>query len=437
MTDWGKLLIDFLRDDLLIMGSIGVGCLLTAMRMEKRSHFRWRVLLSFAVVTLWMLGTDVLRPYSSLPWQSYGIIRYSGLFILFGLSTAFWCRASFFQSLYAVTVAYSIQNMCERLIEIPRFSLEHFPVVLDRFCLFLLLSACLYLYYRLFVSNADRCSLLDFSDVNSTCMLLLGVGVLFISVGLDITMRPHTPNDLLARNSGHIMSALFSLLTIVVSMSHLRESESKKRARITQQLLYAERRRYEQEKQLHDLINVKCHDIRHQIAALGDMAYKDELKKIGRLVDIYDSATCTKSSALDVVLSNKALTCGSRGITLTCLADGQSLQFMEDCDVYALFGNILDNAIEAASKLEDPEKRQISLTVSKRGGFLLIESQNFFSGSLTFENGLPQTTQANTDYHGYGTRSLQLLTERYGGDLDISADGGIFRLSILLPIMAQ
>ena len=52
---------------------------------------------------------------------------------------------------------------------------------------------------------------------------------------------------------------------------------------------------------------------------------------------------------------------------------------MEDADIYALFGNILDNAIEAVEQLDDEERRLISLSVHVREHFLHVsERQNFF-----------------------------------------------------------
>ena len=235
-------------------------------------------------------------------------------------------------------------------------------------------------------------------------------------------------------NCFNLISATFSFLTIVICMSHLRVSDSERRAVISEHLLYSERQRYAQEKQIHDAINIKCHDIRHQIAALGEKGYRDELQRIGRLVDIYDSTPSTQNSALDVVLAGKMLACTNLGITLTCLADGRRMGFMENSDIYALFGNILDNAMEAAQAMQDPDKRMISLTVSTAGDLLMIDSQNFCANEVVFKDGLPETSKQDKDYHGYGTRSIRLLTEKYGGDLQLDAESGVFRLSIMIPI---
>ncbi len=430
-----RAVLESLRDDLLITLSVGVGCLIAALCIEPRRHFALRAAGSFAVVFAWMTATQLWILTRSVDFLTTGLIRYSVLFVLYGLSVAFMCKAGFRQCLFAVTVAYSIQNGCERLFEILRDAGVSMSVWLDRVCLGLLMAGVLWIYYRVLVRNPRGRARLDFSDLNTSVMLFMGVGVLAVSVALDLVVRRYSENGGMGLSICHdIMSALFSFLAVVVCMSHLRESESERRAAIASQLLYSERRRYEREKQIHDAINIKCHDIRHQIAALGEAGHRAELQKIDPLITIYDTSIHTRNAALDVVLSGKALASSSQRITLTCLADGRRMGFMEDSDIYALFGNILDNAIEAAQAMDDPEKRIISLNVSTRDDLLLIECQNFCTDHLTMKDGLPETTKENKDYHGYGTRSIRMLTEKYGGDLNISAEGGVFHLSILLPI---
>lgn len=112
-------------------------------------------------------------------------------------------------------------------------------------------------------------------------------------------------------------------------------------------------------------------------------------------MDIYDADPYSQTPALDVVLAGKMLTCNSLGINITCMADGRRLDFMEDCDVYALFGNILDNAIEAVGQVEAPELHVITLTVDTKDDFLIIECENYFSGKLVFDDGLPLTTKTD------------------------------------------
>ncbi len=102
-----------------------------------------------------------------------------------------------------------------------------------------------------------------------------------------------------------------------------------------------------------------------------------------------------------MALSGKMLACTNLGITMTCLADGRRIGFMEDSDIYALFGNILDNAIEATKTVTEEEKRIISLTIGTTGDLLLIDSQNYYAGEVQFVDGLPQTSKENKEYHGF------------------------------------
>ena len=180
------------------------------------------------------------------------------------------------------------------------------------------------------------------------------------------------------------------------------------------------KQQYEISRDTIEQINVKCHDMRHRVRAmLGTQDAEEVEEELERAVRIYDANIRTGNKTLDVILTEKSLLCEKRGITLSCMADGEKLSFMREDDLYCLFGNIIDNAAEAVANLSDDEK--------------LIEEENYYGGDLTFEDGLPQTTKSDKMYHGYGVRSIRLIARRYGGEATMSADGGIFSLKVLLP----
>lgn len=161
-----------------------------------------------------------------------------------------------------------------------------------------------------------------------------------------------------------------------------------------------------------DAINIKCHDLKHQIRNLRttgqvDPAYLDDLE---RSVSIYNSAVRTGNETLDIVLTDKRLHCASHNIQFTCIADGSGVAFMETMDIFSLFGNILDNAIECDS-LQPPEMRFIHLSVRTVNRMLTIHAENHFEDSLQFKDGLPVTTKADKDSHGYGIMSVRHIVE--------------------------
>ena len=115
------------------------------------------------------------------------------------------------------------------------------------------------------------------------------------------------------------------------------------------------------------------------------------------------------------------------------MADGKGLAYMEPADLYALFGNALENAIEATEQLTDPAQKQIVLTVRPVEGFCSVPLQNYTKVPLRLENGLPVTSKQDRLNHGFGTRSIQLLVEKYGGELTFQQEADVVNIYMLLP----
>lgn len=181
-----------------------------------------------------------------------------------------------------------------------------------------------------------------------------------------------------------------------------------------------------------DLINMKCHDLKHQVRTIGRQNALNPVAvgEIERIIDMYDSGVQTGNEALDTILTEKSLYCNRNDISLGCMADGKALGFIAETDLYSLFGNLIDNAIEAVDKL-DPDRRVVGVSVKRVNSFVYVNVHNYYDGELVFDGDLPKTTKADTAYHGYGMKSVKLLVEKYGGDLKVRADGGVFNVDIL------
>lgn len=185
-------------------------------------------------------------------------------------------------------------------------------------------------------------------------------------------------------------------------------------------------------------INRKCHNLKHQLAALRFVSSSEErdagLQEMERAVMIYDAVAKTGNEVLDTVLTQKSLTCEENQISWTCMADGTALNHIAPVDLYTLFGNALDNAIESSCRIADPDKRNVSVTVQRQHGTAFIQVENYYEGTIRMEDGLPVTTKEDTCNHGYGVRSIREIASRYGGTMDIAAEDELFVLSILLPL---
>lgn len=204
---------------------------------------------------------------------------------------------------------------------------------------------------------------------------------------------------------------------------------------LLQRIREEERAQYETSRENFELLNIKCHDLKHKLLSLESKLPKSELDSMRDIIDSYDGTYHTGLDVLDIILNEKSLRCKNRSITLTYMGPGEELDFMDAMDVYSLFGNILDNAITAADKSEIPGKRLVSMVVERKGGFVLISVINFLEDihPLSFADGLPFTTkEGEIGYHGYGLKSVRAIAKKYSGDVTVSAEEGIFHLSVYL-----
>lgn len=192
-----------------------------------------------------------------------------------------------------------------------------------------------------------------------------------------------------------------------------------------------ERQQYELSREKDELINIKCHDLKHKLQMLETRLPKAEMESMREIIDARDSTYHTGLDVLDTILNEKSLRCRSRGIALTYMGPGEELGFLDDMDLYSMFGNILENAITAADRFQEKDKRAISMTIERKGNFVLLNAINYLPESLEFADGLPQTTKTGEKgYHGYGLKSIREIARHYHGDVSISTAGGFFRLSV-------
>lgn len=194
---------------------------------------------------------------------------------------------------------------------------------------------------------------------------------------------------------------------------------------------------YQLSKENIDMVNRKYHDLKHQINLLKTQAYVGKstsyLEKMEREIRVYETQNKTGNQILDAVLTNKAMICQNKEIELKFIVDGGALSFMEDMDVSALFGNMLDNAIESAEKQREKQKRLIWLYVTKEKQFVRIRTENYCDEKIQFKNGMPVTTKKDRRLHGYGMKSIKSTVEKYHGSVVAAQENNWFELKILLP----
>lgn len=227
---------------------------------------------------------------------------------------------------------------------------------------------------------------------------------------------------------------IFALATQIERQNALSEQQ---KYEVRESLLMSQNAQFESYMENIELVNRKCHDLKHQVSAIKQMRSEESrdkaLSEIENAVMIYDSFIRTGCDILDTILTQKNHICMENDILFTCVVDGGLLIDMDPVDLYTVFGNMLDNAIEATEKLPK-ERRSISLSTVQKMGAVIISEENPYD-RVDIDNGQFTTTKQDKVNHGYGLRSIELAVEKYDCSMDTRAEDGIFKMTIALPML--
>ena len=231
---------------------------------------------------------------------------------------------------------------------------------------------------------------------------------------------------------------LYCITLLYLQTELFKKAAMEKEMNSLNMLYERQRQQYQVAKRNVQIINRKCHDLKHQMAALQTVIPESQRKayceEVQNAIQIYDSSLNTGSNVLDTILTDKSLYCEAHQISMTCVADGHRLSFLNSMDIYAIFGNALDNAIRAAAALDDPQKRFISVSVWEKNGLVLFQFENYYEGTLEFDGALPKTTKDSPSAHGYGLKSIQQTAQKYGGQMTLHTDNHLFLLRVSIPV---
>lgn len=141
-----------------------------------------------------------------------------------------------------------------------------------------------------------------------------------------------------------------------------------------------------------------------------------------------------ENDTVNVVLAAKARDAAAAGLELSLECTLPVSLSVSDTDLCALFGNALDNAIEAA---RDADDKHISVRARADKGMLMLRVINAYAGVRTpHSDGGFHTTKSDHALHGFGLRGMREIANRYGGTLEANAQGGTFELIACLPLQS-
>lgn len=262
--------------------------------------------------------------------------------------------------------------------------------------------------------------------------------ILFLVINLLSFRQWVRPSEILPYEWGYFyLIQMLCILVLYLEGELFKKSQMRREMEMLNFLYKTQKEHYLLTKENMDLANQKWHDLKHQIRILrrADPEELDRyLGEIEESVKTYEAIVKTGNDVFDTILTEKSLYCREHRIQVSCVADTDQMDFIDTIDLYAILGNVMDNAIEAVEKLEEAEKRQIDVLIYRQQNFLVMNIINPMVEQLTYQEGLPVTTKKDQRFHGFGLLSVRHILKKYDGFLNVSEEDGCFSLKMLIPI---
>ena len=291
-----------------------------------------------------------------------------------------------------------------------------------------------------------RTLLVKFPDLFETDSLESAWKVLdiapIVTTASVVWMNPVSPENVMTGRLRMIcLVVLPSIPAVAWSLYHIFWWLAKKMTETTKlqhgyDLLQMEEKQYRRTRRYLQETSEIRHDFRQHIVYISELLEQGQIEKakkylspIMETVNRTHRIICT-NQAVDAIANHYDDIARSRNVVVSWSFDLTDKLPIDEADMCAVMGNLVENAIQAAEQLEGDNR-----LVNVRIGLLppqtlVISIYNAYKGRLILDkNGLPVTEKKN---HGIGLRSVRNIVERYGGTMEIETHNGIFNVSTLM-----
>lgn len=182
-------------------------------------------------------------------------------------------------------------------------------------------------------------------------------------------------------------------------------------------------------------VNAKLfHDFHNHIGAIRQLLAQEKYDKAQQYLDELQEpiqeitgVVWTGDETVDYLINSKAAIAAKEQIKFQAEVEFPRHTNLKRADLCAILGNLLDNALEAARKVKEPERKSIKLTIRRINQMLIIKVENFFVEPLSVDNDGLKTTKTEAGLHGWGLKSAQTAAEKYNGMVKTTCEGDVFR----------
>ena len=265
----------------------------------------------------------------------------------------------------------------------------------------------------------------------SEILFFIQGGVIFFLIGFLIVMNcmdyalPYVWTCVTVVVLSLVVISLLCIYNVVYKKEQMAEQEQSRLQKL--QMVY------EENQACHAVI----HDTRHFLYTVQNLLEHADIEEAKKLLQDCVDAKLTKKrfcnrAVLNVILQYYQSVCDKAGISLAVDIRGAVLSDLNDTEMTVLFGNLLENAYEAAGNQGFIELR---VDVNEHSGMTVIEEKNSYLGEIKKDKAGKLITSKNKEEHGIGMQSIEKIVRRHEGVYiyDFDKNTHIFRSKIALP----
>ncbi len=267
-------------------------------------------------------------------------------------------------------------------------------------------------------------------------MMLLSLSVFFISA--DIYSLTDNDNKVMYIMIITSVLAIINIITLIIIRKVIEISEKETTWKLTKkeyQNLVAYLDKYQN---LHNEIKALKHDFTNHIISIREIAEKENNKSIIKYTKelLYLENEISKIIDIDnkvvsALINYKNNYIKERNIKFNFNINIPKNTNIEHLDLAIILGNLLDNAIEACSIVQE-NKRYINLNIKYKFGKTSIIMENSMLGNIKMDNNKIITSKKDKENHGYGLLNIRRTVEKYEGIMKLKDEKDKFTIEILI-----
>lgn len=185
-------------------------------------------------------------------------------------------------------------------------------------------------------------------------------------------------------------------------------------------------------------IKMLSHDLKHSLIQWRTLAQdKGDSKALQSILEYEKQLSSSllinvENENANAIINQKFWEAGQHDIDFEVEGAFHKDLLISSLDLCSLLGNLLDNALEAASQVKTQHLRSIKLKLSRRNNFLLVFVENGYAVPPIMKDGLFLSSKKDNGLHAIGTQSIQYIAEKYSGVVNHSLDENWFKSTVML-----